>query len=275
MKKTILILIILLINSNFTIAQNKTNHYFTFLNSNPNSPKISNEEAIELQKGHRANIRRLIEEKKMIFASPFDTGGGVFIFSVNSIEQVDQYLSTDPAVNANRFILETYEFKFDKGRIGKASDSSEWTSYWFIQFNIDETNKELLKSYNEYIDYLDEQNMVIIEGTLKNLGKCIILKENDDLNYEEYFKNHNLSKFKILSPKFKKLYARKDYLFRANSLEGFDVLYGELRHIDEEGIASQPLVESRANALIHWLCTAYRHNDSSRSAPPPPSPTAG
>ena len=45
---------------------------------------------------------------------------------------------------------------------------------------------------------------------------------------------------------------------KTRTLEGFAELYDELRQIDEKGIASQPLSDFRANALINWMTTAYR-----------------
>src|SRR5262249_43470252 len=47
------------------------------------------------------------------------------------------------------------------------------------------------------------------------------------------------------------------------TLEGFDVLYNELKQMDEEGVASQSLVTFRVNALLYWLGAAYRSDNRS------------
>ena len=69
---------------------------------------------IELSKGHRANIRRLADEGKLILAGPFvhgddapkDALAGIFIFDVESLKEAKALTATDPAINAGRFTIE-------------------------------------------------------------------------------------------------------------------------------------------------------------------------
>lgn len=213
-KIILLVVTVLLCNENQTFAQDKTNHYFTFLITNPNRPEISDEKAEEIQAAHIANIDRLKEEKIMIFASPFDGGGGVFIYQTKSIEETLHHLNTDPAIKAKRHITETYAFNFDKGRIGETPPKVEWTTYSFIKLKLNENDKNQLKIYNDFVNGLDEQNLVVIEGPIANYGKVIFLKEKDDIDYQAYFDNHELSKLNNIKAEFKKLWSLKNYLFR-------------------------------------------------------------
>lgn len=54
--------------------------------------------------GHMANIGRLAQEKKLVVAGPLGkndkTYRGIFILDVKTVEQAQQLVATDPAVNA-------------------------------------------------------------------------------------------------------------------------------------------------------------------------------
>ncbi|KAA3635126.1 MAG: hypothetical protein DWP97_05425 [Calditrichaeota bacterium] len=74
----------------------------------------SNEEAAEIQKAHLANIGRLADEGLMALAGPFwneDNSNkirGLFIYEVDSIEQAQELVDTDPAVQKNRLAVDVY-----------------------------------------------------------------------------------------------------------------------------------------------------------------------
>lgn len=74
--------------------------------ANRTQPK---EEAEKIQSGHLANIERLYKEGKIDLAGPFDNSKetddnwrGVFVFNVQSKEEVEQLLQTDPAISSGR-----------------------------------------------------------------------------------------------------------------------------------------------------------------------------
>lgn len=52
--------------------------------------------------GHMKNIKRLVEEEKLILAGPFDNNKhsyrGIFILDVKTIAEAKQLLATDPAI---------------------------------------------------------------------------------------------------------------------------------------------------------------------------------
>ncbi|MBK7856137.1 MAG: hypothetical protein IPJ79_15720 [Bacteroidetes bacterium] len=67
------------------------------------------EEAMKIQEGHLANITRLHKEGKIDLAGPFDNSKesddnwrGVFVFNVQSKEEVEKLLQTDPAISSGR-----------------------------------------------------------------------------------------------------------------------------------------------------------------------------
>jgi uncharacterized protein YciI len=72
-----------------------------------NNTTATKEERNKLFEGHMANINRLAKEGKLIVAGPFMKNDknyrGIFIFNVNTIEEAQALVATDPAVKANIF----------------------------------------------------------------------------------------------------------------------------------------------------------------------------
>jgi uncharacterized protein YciI len=63
----------------------------------------------EIFAGHFANMKRLAEEKKLAVAGPFVEGApkrGLYIFNVQTIEEAEKLVKTDPAVEAGIFEFE-------------------------------------------------------------------------------------------------------------------------------------------------------------------------
>ncbi|MDR6527053.1 uncharacterized protein YciI [Chryseobacterium rhizosphaerae] len=66
-----------------------------------------------LMKGHMANIGELADEGKIIVAGPFleknkENYRGMFIFNTKSKEEAEQWVKTDPAVQAGVFSYEIF-----------------------------------------------------------------------------------------------------------------------------------------------------------------------
>ena len=73
----------------------------------------------KIQEGHLNNIRRLFNEKKLLIAGPFLDEGlykGIFIFDVTTVEEVNQLLTTYPAIKAGRLDYEIHPW-FGPGNI--------------------------------------------------------------------------------------------------------------------------------------------------------------
>lgn len=67
----------------------------------------------ELMKGHMTNIGKLADEGKIVVAGPFleknkENYRGMFIFNTKSREEAEQWVKTDPAVQAGIFSYEIF-----------------------------------------------------------------------------------------------------------------------------------------------------------------------
>ena len=80
------------------------------LNTGPNDAVVTDKKEREkLFAGHFSNMDRLAEEGKLVFAGPFIDGKpkrGLYIFAVESIEEAEELVNTDPTVQAGIFEFE-------------------------------------------------------------------------------------------------------------------------------------------------------------------------
>jgi uncharacterized protein YciI len=130
--KKIIITIVLV--SAICSGQQEKQYFFVFLNTNPERENLTQEKVMGLQEGHMANINRLAEEGKLITAGPVKGGGGIFILYANSIDEANQFLETDPAIKAKRFILEVYPAIFLQGKLCKVEEADfNMVSYTIIR----------------------------------------------------------------------------------------------------------------------------------------------
>lgn len=71
------------------------------------TPVTDSTQSAEMFKGHFANMGRLAEEGKLAMAGPFgDDWAGLFIFSVETIEEAKALAETDPTIKAGHFLAE-------------------------------------------------------------------------------------------------------------------------------------------------------------------------
>lgn len=65
-------------------------------------------------RGHMNNISRLVDEGKLIVAGPLGKNEnkyrGIFIFNVPTIEEAEQLVLTDPAINSNLLEADLYSW---------------------------------------------------------------------------------------------------------------------------------------------------------------------
>ena len=131
---SVFLLFFLISNSVFS-QTDKKEYYFVFLNTNPEREELPEEKVMELQEGHMNNINRLSEEGKLITAGPVKGGGGIFVLYASSLDEANEYLSTDPAIKADRFNLEVYPMKIIAGKLCKVEgDNFEIASYTLIRY---------------------------------------------------------------------------------------------------------------------------------------------
>ncbi|HEV8481677.1 MAG TPA: YciI family protein [Candidatus Eisenbacteria bacterium] len=93
-------------------------YYFVLLYRNDDAPKIPEDSVNAIQAGHMANIMRLHEEKKMPLAGPFldDTAlRGIFILNAVSMEEAQQLVHSDPAIQAGRLRAEIHPWYGARG----------------------------------------------------------------------------------------------------------------------------------------------------------------
>ena len=84
-------------------------YFFVFLNAVPDRPELDSAEAMDIQKGHLANISKMWEEGKCILAGPFmdnHNTRGILIMDVASKEEVEELLKNDPAITNGRLTAE-------------------------------------------------------------------------------------------------------------------------------------------------------------------------
>ncbi len=202
-------------------AQEGSGRYtFVFLNTNPDRAELPKEQVDSLQAGHMANIGRLVEERKMIAAGPFYTGGGIFIFDTDK-EATDAVLSSDPAIAADRFIIETIPFNMDIGEIchmwDKDESEIEMTTYFIMRFTnkFDSDGAYAMKTNRLTLDKIKEakRKMPEIEvlGDLNfdgNQGQVVIFKGEEEKmkEYEKFFEGHKGVQSGIMSYYLRQLY---------------------------------------------------------------------
>ncbi len=90
--------------------QGMRTYVMAFLKAGPNRERPG-EEAQKLQAAHRANIRRLAAEGKLVLAGPFGDDGpmrGIYIFDVATVAEAEALTRTDPAIQAGQLVMELH-----------------------------------------------------------------------------------------------------------------------------------------------------------------------
>lgn len=158
---------------------------FVFLNKRIDKAELPEVEVKKIMEGHMANIERLAKEGKLISAGPFDGGGGIFIFKSKSIEQVKEWLQTDPGVQANRWRVEVLPYFPHVGGACAVTEPYEMTSYHFIRyttniakFNIQDAPR-IFKKHDDYLKEIIKTGNVITEATFGDDEGGILIMKGD------------------------------------------------------------------------------------------------
>jgi len=186
---------------------------FVFLNKKGDATQLPKEQNDKIMEGHMANINRLAKEGKLVAAGPFDGGGGIFIFKSNSIEDVKDWLSTDPGVQANRWNIEILPYQPRYGSACAVSEPYEMVSYHFIRYisNLTKYNiqdaPDTFRKHDEYLKKVIQTGNVIAEGIFgEREGGILVLKGELQKEVIENDPSINEGLFQI---EFKKLYIAK------------------------------------------------------------------
>ncbi|MBN8576301.1 MAG: hypothetical protein J0L66_05130 [Cytophagales bacterium] len=156
---------------------------FVFLNKRTDKPELPEAEVKKIMDGHMANIGRLAKEGKLICAGPFEAGGGIFIFKSKSVEQVNEWLQTDPGVQSNRWRVEILPYYPRVGGACAVAEPYEMTSYHFVRyipniakFNIQDTPR-IFKKHDDYLKEIIKTGNVITEATFGgDEGGILVMK---------------------------------------------------------------------------------------------------
>ncbi len=134
MKYFLIVIAIILSFSGVSTAQEFQKKYFVILNSNPNKPELPKTEVDKIQAAHMANIDSLAKAGTLLAAGPFNGGGGLFVIVATSIENAQKVINTDPAVKANRFVVELYPLTMNYGSVCPVKGKYEMVEYQFILY---------------------------------------------------------------------------------------------------------------------------------------------
>lgn len=213
----------------FTLSAQYGNgrYTFVFLNTNPNKAEISKDAIDSLQNGHMNNINRLVKERKMIAAGPFYTGGGIFIFDTD-LEETQAILNSDPAIAANRYILEVFSADVIPHNESDRALCTLWdkneadvemaTNYYFVRYmpNREDENIDAVKT-NRFTEELmrsisRKHGPGTIVGALNlnpNEGELVIYKSDHEGGMESEFADHALVKSGLMTYYHKQIYFPK------------------------------------------------------------------
>ncbi|MCC6833732.1 MAG: hypothetical protein IT213_01990 [Cytophagales bacterium] len=181
MKTFILILLLL---PGISLAQ-APELIFVFLNKRTDKAELPEAEVKKIMEGHLANIERMAKEGKLVSAGPFDGGGGIFIFKSNSVEQVKEWLKTDPGIQANRWRVEVLPYYPRIGGACAVGEHYEMVTYHFVRyipniakFNIQDAPR-IFMMHDNYLKEIAKTGNVITEATFgDNEGGILIMKGN-------------------------------------------------------------------------------------------------
>lgn len=210
------ILFLFMLLSTSLYAQESTSRFFVFLNRNPDRAIISDDSAKTLQNGHMANIEALYKQGKLICAGPFENGGGIFIIVAKSTADAINLISGDPAIKANRFLIECFPLVTNYGNICRIDGEYKMVSYQFIRFRFNPDSKmpspiAINQVYESHITYLSwllgqSENLLFDADFCQWEGGFMLLNQADAAKVVEIANNDPLVKSGIYLPEIRKLF---------------------------------------------------------------------
>lgn len=207
MRKYILVGLLLTL-SVAAIAQKKS-YTFVFLNNKPDKEVLSKEKSDSIMQGHMNNIGRLAREGKLLTAGPFEGGGGIFILNTTSVDEANQWLSTDPGVKAKRWNIEVLPYSIHNGSVCPVGEKYEMVFYQFVRFSPEaNASSEIKNERRTFYEKLSKDGTVITAGEFgENQGGIVILKADA---IKETVEADPAVKAGVLKFEMKKLYIAKE-----------------------------------------------------------------
>jgi uncharacterized protein YciI len=195
------------------VATAQSEHVFVFLNTKSDKAQLPEEEVKKIMDGHMANIKRLATEGKLIAAGPFEGGGGIFIFKSTSMEQVREWLKTDPGIQANRWNLEVLPYYPKLGSVCSLNEPYQMVFYQFIRYtpNVAKYNindqSQIYKKHNEYLKAQRSSAAIITEAIFGEADGGILVV-NGELS-KEIIESDPAVQEGLLNAEIKKLWIAK------------------------------------------------------------------
>jgi len=87
-------------------------YIMVLLKKGPNR-NLNQQETLNVQTMHMANIRKLAEQGILVLSGPFGGDGdlrGIFILNMDSLEEAEHLISFDPAIKEGTLVMELYEW---------------------------------------------------------------------------------------------------------------------------------------------------------------------
>ena len=227
MKRILLSTLLFCISFSLSAQYGNGRYTVVFLNTNPNKAEISQAAIDSLQTGHMNNINRLVKERKMIAAGPFYTGGGVFLFDTN-MEETKSILNSDPAIAADRYILEVFSTDPIPHNDVKKTLCTLWDkneadvemamNYYFVRYkpNKEDENVAAVKT-NRFTENLirsvskkNGQNTIIGALNLNNdEGQLVFYQSDIEEGMEAAFATHELVQKGLMTYEHSQIYFPK------------------------------------------------------------------
>jgi uncharacterized protein YciI len=203
------ILVLICVLFAFLTAEGQPKRYtFVFLHHKPSAENLPKEQIEKLMGGHLANIERLAKEGKLIVAGPFEGGGGIFILNTTSKKEAQEWLSSDPGIQANRWDVEILPFSTRFGSLCLAKEPYEMVTYRFIRLteaSNTATAAAALKKHQAFVSQEAEKGNLISEGVFEPGGNILILRDTA----ENTIKSDPAVQQGVLSFESKKLWIAK------------------------------------------------------------------
>ena len=163
-------------------AQEKQ-YSIVFLNRNPDAAQLSKEDLKKIMDGHLSTQERLWKEGKLIASGPFEGGGGMFIMTSSDIAQVKEWISIDPSIVADRWIIEVFPYKPRYGSVCPVGENYEMTSHAFVRFDAIVSKftannfPALMREHDQYLKALQATGNVLTEVIFgDNVGGILVMK---------------------------------------------------------------------------------------------------
>ena len=217
MNKNILIIITLLLGLFITTSAQAQSHklFFVFLNSNPDKAILDADKVELLQSAHQKNIERLASEGIMKAAGPFEGGGGMFILKTDNIATANEILQSDPAIKANRFLIEVFPLVLAHNDLCGAEEPYEMVTYQFVRTISNPEyfgDMDLMRADNRVFmsDLNNDNDFVVSQGNFELYNEGYLILDVADVQEAEFIiKQHPSVQVNQLNYEIKELWIAK------------------------------------------------------------------